>query len=104
MHRFTRLGMINASILRCITDASRCINWARIDPDAYPDHGGSFPSRELHLSDESSSVASSSDDTWVTDDSADEDTASVDPAFDRQRLQQRYSSALRRAGMRRSRP
>ena len=29
--------------------------------------------------------SSSSDDTWVTDDSADEDTASVDPAFDRQR-------------------
>ena len=69
-----------------------------------PGHGGSFPSRELHFSDESSSVASSSDDTWVTDDSADENTASVDPAFDRQRLQQRYSSALRRARMRRSRP
>ena len=69
-----------------------------------PGHGGSFPSSELHFSDESSSVASSSDDTWVTDDSADENTASVDPAFDRQRLQQRYSSALRRAGMRRSRP
>ena len=69
-----------------------------------PDHGGSFPSRELHFSDESSSVASSSDDTWVTDDSADENTASVDPVFDRQRLQQRYSSVLRRAGMRRSRP
>ena len=43
----------------------------------------SIPSCEL--SDESSSVASSSDDTWVTDDSADENTASVDPAFDRQR-------------------
>ena len=28
----------------------------------------------------------------------------VDPAFDRQRLQQRYNSALSRAGMRRSRP
>ena len=70
-----------------------------------PGHGDSLPSRELHFSDESSSsVASSSDDTWVTDDSADENTASVDPAFDRQRLQQRYSSALRRAGMRRSRP
>ena len=67
-------------------------------------HGGSFPSRESHFSDESSSVDSSSDDTWVTDDSADENTSSVDPAFDRQRLQQRYSSALRRAGMRRSRP
>ena len=67
-----------------------------------PSHCGSIPSCEL--SDESSSVASSPDDTWVTDDTADENTASVDPAFDRQRLQQRYSSALRRAGMRRSRP
>ena len=84
-------------LLRC---EARLTRWNKRNPD----HGGSFPSRELHLSDESSSVASSSDDTWVTDDSADEDTASVDPAFDRQRLQQRYSSALRRAGMRRSRP
>ena len=69
-----------------------------------PGHDGSIPSRESYLSDESSSVGSSSDDTWVTDDSADENTASVDPAFDRQRLQQRYSSVLRRASMRRSRP
>ena len=67
-----------------------------------PGHCGSIPSCEL--SDESSSVASSSDDTWVTDDSADENIASVDPAFDRQRLQQRYISALKRPGMRRSRP
>ena len=69
-----------------------------------PGHDGSIPSRESYFSDESSSVGSSSDDTWVTDDSADENTASVDPAFDRQRLQQRYNSVLRRAGMRRSRP
>ena len=85
---------------RLLRYEARLTRWNKRNPD----HGGSFPSRELHLSDESSSVASSSDDTWVTDDSADEDTASVDPAFDRQRLQQRYSSALRRAGMRRSRP
>ena len=69
-----------------------------------PGHDGSIPSREFYFSDESSSIGSSSDDTWVTDDSGDENTASVDPAFDRHRLQQRYSSALRRAGMRRSRP
>ena len=56
-------------------------------------HCGSIPSCEFHSCDESSSVASSYDDTWVTDDSADENTASVDPAFDRQRLQQRYNSA-----------
>ena len=85
---------------RLLRHEARLARWNKRNPD----QGGSFPSRELHLSDESSSVASSSDDTWVTDDSADEDTASVDPAFDRQRLQQRYSSALRRAGMRRSRP
>ena len=77
---------------RLLRHEARLTRWNKRNPD----HGGSFPSRELHLSDESSSVASSSDDTWVTDDSADEDTASVDPAFDRQRLQQRYSSALRR--------
>ena len=56
-----------------------------------PGHSGSIPSCEFHSSDDSSYDASSSDDTWVTDDSADENTASVDPAFDRHRLQQRYS-------------
>ena len=49
-----------------------------------PGHSGSIPSCEFHSSNESSSHASSSDDTWVTDDSVDENTASVDPAFDRQ--------------------
>ena len=85
---------------RLLRYEARLTRWNKRNPD----HGGSFPSRKLHLSDESSSVASSSDDTWVADDSADEDTASVDPAFDRQLLQQRYSLALRRAGVRRSRP
>ena len=85
---------------RHLTYEARLKRWNKRNPG----HDGSIPSRELYFSDDSSSVASSSDDTWVTDDSADENTASVDPAFDRQRLQQRYSSALRRAGMRRSRP
>ena len=73
--------------------AARLNRWNKRNPG----HCGSIPSSEFYSSDVSSSVGSSSDDTWVTDDSADENTASVDPAFDRQRLQQRYSSALKRA-------
>ena len=85
---------------RRLTYEARLKRWNKRNPG----HDGSIPSREFYFSDDSSSVGSSSDDTWVADDSADENTASVDPAFDRQRLQQRYSSALRRAGVRRSRP
>ena len=51
----------------------------------------------------SSPAASSSGDTWVTDESADDHSVSVNPAFDRERLRLRHS-ALKRAGARRSRP
>ena len=78
---------------------------------------GPIPERDFFFSDErvgiifrcvvSSSAASSSGDTWVTDESADVDPTvplSVDPAFDRQRQRLRYS-ALKRAGtVLRSRP
>ena len=85
---------------RLLKYEARLKRWNKRNPSRH----GSIPSREFYFFDESSSVGSSSDDTWVTNYSGDENTASVDPAFDRQRLQQRYSSALRRAGMRRSRP
>ena len=80
---------------------ARLERWVRRDASRPFFPAGGFYTSQSDAS--SSPAASSSGDTWVTDESADDHSVSVNPAFDRERLRLRHS-ALKRAGARRSRP